>query len=99
MSGGTGEPAVEIRQDAAAGRFHVVVDGVVAGFADYRDADGVREFPHTVVEPEYGGRGLAGRLVGTALDATRDEGLRIRPTCSYVAAYVDKHPEYADLVA
>lgn len=89
---------IRIEKDSAAGRFQLVVDGVVAGFADYRDADGVREFPHTVVSPEYGGRGLAGRLTAAALDSTRSDGLTVLPSCSYVAAFIDSHPEYSDLV-
>lgn len=89
--------AVEVRRDAAAGRYEIVVDGVLAGFADYSDADGVRTFPHTVVAPEFGGRGLAGRMIGHALEETRAEGLRVRPTCSFVARHIEKNPESADL--
>ena len=88
---------VRVRRDPAAGRFEIVVDGVVAGFADYSDADGVRTFPHTVVDPEFGGRGLAGRMIGEALEVTRDEGLRVRAACAFVERYVQKHPESADL--
>ncbi|MFL0578918.1 GNAT family N-acetyltransferase [Dietzia sp. 179-F 9C3 NHS] len=89
--------AVEVRRDAAAGRYEILVDGVVAGFADYDDADGVRTFPHTVVASEYGGRGLAGRMIGHALAETKSEGLRVRPSCSFVARYIEKNPESADL--
>ena len=89
---------IRIERDSAAARFQVLVDGVVAGFADYRDADGVREFPHTVVSPEYGGRGLAGRLIAEALEHTRSEGLAVLPSCSFVAGYIDKHPQFADLL-
>ena len=60
--------------------------------------DGRRIFPHTEVQPEYGGRGLATILVAEALDATRAAGLRIVPACSMVSGYIDKHPEYAPLV-
>ncbi|MCT2062822.1 GNAT family N-acetyltransferase [Dietzia cinnamea] len=89
---------VQVRRDVAAGRFEVLVDDVVAGYADYSDStDGVREFPHTVVASEFGGRGLAGTLVGEALRVTRDEDLRVRPTCSFVAAYLDKHPDAAEV--
>ncbi|HMT50764.1 GNAT family N-acetyltransferase [Dietzia sp. UBA5065] len=88
---------IEVRRDAAAGRFEIVVDDVVAGYADYGDADGVRTFPHTVVAEEFGGRGLAGTMVGEALRMTREEGLRVRPACSFVARYVEKNPDSADL--
>lgn len=88
---------VEVRRDAAAGRYEILVDGVVAGFADYGDTDGVRTFPHTVVASEYGGRGLAGRMIEHALAETKSEGLRVRPSCSFVARYIEKNPESADL--
>ncbi|WP_346995711.1 GNAT family N-acetyltransferase [Dietzia sp. SLG310A2-38A2] len=86
-----------MRRNLAAGRFEIVVDDVVAGFADYSDSDDVRTFPHTVVDPEFGGRGLAGRMIGEALQVTRDEGLRVRPACAFVERYVQKNPDSADL--
>nr|WP_187700475.1 MULTISPECIES: GNAT family N-acetyltransferase [unclassified Dietzia] len=88
---------IRVQRNAAAGRFEIVVDDVVAGFADYSDADGVRTFPHTVVDKEFGGRGLAGRMIGEALAVTRDEGLRVRPACEFVERYVQKNPDSADL--
>lgn len=89
---------VRVRRDAVAGRFEILVDDVVAGYADYSDStDGVREFPHTVVASEFGGRGLAGTLVGEALRVTGDEGLRVRPSCSFVAGYINKHPGSAEV--
>lgn len=94
----SGSEDVQVRHDEAAGRFEIVVDGVVAGQAEYSDApDGVREFPHTIVASEFGGRGLAGRLVAEALRATREEGLRVRPSCSFVARYIEKNPDSAEV--
>ena len=108
MSGGdatrrTTAENIRVRDDRVAARFEILVDDVVAGYADYQDepasgADpGVRTFPHTVVDPEFGGRGLAGRMIGEALQATREDGLRVRPACSFVARYVEKNPDAADL--
>lgn len=88
---------VRVRQDAPSGRFEVLVDDVVAGYADYHDSNGVRDFPHTVVATEFGGRGLAGTMIGEALRMTREEGLRVRPSCSFVARYVEKNPDSAVL--
>ena len=79
------------------GRFTIAVDGQTVGLADFTDRGGRRTFPHTEVDRAFQGRGLATILVGDALRATRDAGLRIFPACSMVADYVDKHPEYADL--
>ncbi|MFN3601072.1 MAG: GNAT family N-acetyltransferase [Dietzia sp.] len=88
---------VQVRRNTAAGRFEILVDDVVAGFADYGDADGVRTFPHTVVDPDFGGRGLAGRMIAEALQVTREEGLRVRPNCSFVERYIQKNPDSAEL--
>ncbi|MFI0546126.1 MAG: GNAT family N-acetyltransferase [Brachymonas sp.] len=54
-------------------------------------------FAHTIVPPELGGRGIAGRIVQHALAWARQGGLQVRPDCSFVRAYMDKHPEYADM--
>lgn len=81
---------------AEPGRFTIAVDGRTVGLADYHDRDGSRVFPHTEIDTAYEGRGLGTILVAEALRRTRADGLRIVPTCSMVAHYVEKHPEYAD---
>lgn len=79
-------------------RFTISVDGQQAGFTEFVDHDGQRIFPHTVVDDEYSGRGLATILVREALEATRDAGLRIVPVCSMVAGFVEKNHEFDDIV-
>jgi predicted GNAT family acetyltransferase len=79
------------------GRFTISVDGQQVGVADFVDRDGRRVFPHTEVGSAFQGRGLASILVGEALNATREAGLRIVPECSMVADYISKHPEFAEL--
>ena len=69
-----------------------------AGFTEFIDHDGRRIFPHTVIDKEFGGRGLATILVREALDATRAAGLRIVAVCPMVVGFVEKHPEYAEAV-
>ncbi len=83
---------------AGADRFSIAVDGRAAGFTEFIDHDGRRIFPHTVIDKEFGGRGLATILVREALDATRAAGLRIVPVCPMVVGFVEKHPEYAEAV-
>ena len=78
-------------------RFTIAVDGRTVGLADYHDRGGQRVFPHTEVQPEFEGRGLGTILVAEALRVTREAGLRIVPSCSMVAHYIQKHPEYADI--
>ena len=79
-------------------RFSIAVDGQQVGFTEYADRDGQRIFPHTEVRYEFEGRGLATILVGEALQATRDAGLRIVAVCPLVAAFVKKHHEFDDVV-
>ena len=84
---------IRIRRDTVASRFEILLNDVVAGYADYQDGtDSARTFPHTVVA-EYGGRGLAGQLIGEALRVTKEEGFTVRPTCSFVARYIEKNPD------
>ena len=54
---------------------------------------------HTEVDPAHSGQGHAATLARGALDDARERGLRVVPSCPYVASYIAKHPEYADLVA
>ena len=54
---------------------------------------------HTEVPEALAGQGVAAALVQAALAWARAEGLKVRPTCSYVAAYMRRHPETQDLLA
>jgi predicted GNAT family acetyltransferase len=90
--------AIDIVDNPMESRFEVLVDGKVAGFADYRLRPTKIVFTHTEVLPDYEGQGLAGKLVGHALQASADTGLRVVPLCPYVAKYIERHPEFQDLV-
>ncbi|MGV0791341.1 GNAT family N-acetyltransferase [Mycolicibacterium sp. XJ1819] len=76
-------------------RFTISVDGKLAGFTEIVDRGGQRIFPHTEVDEEFQGRGLATILIGDALRQTRGAGLRIVPVCEMVANYTEKHQELA----
>lgn len=72
---------------------------VEAGYLDYTvDGDNIA-LTHTVIFDQFGGRGLAAKLVEHVLSELRDSGRQVVPVCTYVERYVAKHPEYADLVA
>jgi len=66
---------------------------------DYGASDGVMKIMHTTVPHALRGRGLAGQLVRAALDHARAAGLKVVPSCSYAAEWIERHPEYGDLVA
>jgi uncharacterized protein len=80
-------------------RYVVEVEGARAGFLDYRVRGDKVVLIHTEVYPAYEGKGLASQLVGTVLAGVRESGRTVVPLCEYVRSYLDKHQEYADLVA
>jgi len=91
-------PQITVHDAPDAHRFEAVDGiGVVAGFAAYRrDGDRI-VFTHTEVDDAFEGHGVGSVLVRAALDAVRAEGLRVVPQCPFVKAWIEKHPEYADL--
>jgi predicted GNAT family acetyltransferase len=76
-------------------RYEISVDGKQAGLAAYRDSGDQRDFHHTEIDKAFGGQGLATKLIAFALADTKAAGKQIVPSCSFVEAYVAKHPEYA----
>ena len=89
---------VQVTHNAAAQRFEAVIDGRLAECSYHRQG-GTLVLHHTEVPHALQGQGVAALLVQAALDWARAEGLRVRPVCSYVAAYMRRHPETLDLVA
>jgi predicted GNAT family acetyltransferase len=77
--------------------YTIAVEGETVGHADFADRGDQRVFHHTVVEPVFGGRGLATILLEEALNATREDGKRIVPVCSMVETVLKKHPEFDDI--
>ena len=80
------------------GRYEISVDGEPAGFTQYLDRDHQRIFFHTEVDERFSGRGLANKLITGALTDTRAAGRRIVPVCPFVAAYLKRHDDFADIV-
>ena len=80
-----------------AGRYEAMVDGHQS-ICEYELAAGRMIFTHTVVPPELRGRGIAEKLVRAALADARAAGRKVVPACSYVAKFIDRHKEYADLL-
>jgi uncharacterized protein len=66
--------------------------------ADYVMAGNVMRFTHTGVPRALEGKGYASRLIAFALNDARKRGLKVRAECSFVEAYIARHPEYADLL-
>lgn len=85
--------AVTVLHDPAQRRFYTEVEGVLA-LLDYRLDQGHLVIAHTGVPDAIGGRGIASDLVRAAFDYARQSGLKVRPACSYAAAWIERHPEY-----
>lgn len=86
----------DVRDNPTRQRFEIDLDGHTA-FATYKRADGVLTILHTEVPKELNGRGIGSKLARGVLDSARTQGLKVKPLCPFVASYMDKHPEYADL--
>ena len=89
---------IEVHDVPDRARYEVTVDGRVAGFAAYRETSGVRVFTHTEVDDDYEGQGVGSALARGALDEARAAGRRVVALCPFIAGYISRHPEYADLV-
>ncbi|HVV31340.1 MAG TPA: GNAT family N-acetyltransferase [Mycobacteriales bacterium] len=92
------QDAPEVTENTAQQRFEVHVDGELAGFTEYRLADGTYTFVHTEIGDAYGGRGLAGVVVSAAMAAMAERKARVVPRCEYVRGWLTRHPEYLDLL-
>ena len=104
---------LDIRHDPDANRFHAPIhdpqpDAEGAGPVEmanmglvlsYRhNGDDVLDLRSTLVPPHLRGQGLGSTLVQHALDYARENGMRVIPSCPFVARYIEDHPEYQDLV-
>ena len=85
-----------VTHNRAKTRFEIIVDGHLAE-ATYVDQGDVWGMNHTYVPDALRGQGIAARLVEAAFAAAREAGVKIDPRCSYVARYMERHPESADL--
>ncbi len=79
-------------------RYEIEEDGAILGTIRYTRGDGVITLVHTEVDPKAEGEGVGSALVQGALDDIRARGLKVRPFCPFVAAYIRRHPDYEEIV-
>ena len=89
---------VTVRHNPAEQRFEAEVEGLLS-VADYTMREDQMVITHTFVPPDLRGRGIAEKLVRTALDHAQREELRVVPACSYVDVFIRRHPEFQPLLA
>ncbi|MFI5836465.1 MULTISPECIES: GNAT family N-acetyltransferase [Micromonospora] len=87
-----------VEENAAKHRFEILVDDALAGFTAYLPRGEVLVFTHTEVDDRYQGQGVGGALIRGTLDQVRARGGRVVPRCPFMAAFIERHPDYADLV-
>jgi predicted GNAT family acetyltransferase len=79
-------------------RYELRVDGELVGWSEYRPAGDSVIVAHTEIDPGREGEGLGSVLVRGTLDRIRATGKTVIPLCQFTASYIQRHPEYVDLV-
>lgn len=87
---------MEVAHNVAEHRFETWIDGKLSKL-DYIEDDKNFVITHVGVQPELRGQGVAGKIVQVGLEYAKERSLRVVPMCSYAAAYIRRHPEYAEL--
>jgi len=88
----------EVTDNTDEHRYEIRVDGRLAGYAVYERIGNRTVFVHTVVEPDFEGHGIGGRLAAAALDDVRRRHDIVVARCSFIAGYIQSHPGYRDLL-
>jgi uncharacterized protein len=91
--------ASEVADNPALSRFELTAGGATAFLAYERRPGNLVVLIHTEVPEALSGQGIGSKLVRGALDRLRAEGAHVVPRCEFAAAYIERHPEYRDLVA
>ena len=102
----TGQPAtpdaggneVRVVEDDAAQRYNALLGDQTAGFVTYRGRAERRVLVHTEVDPQFEGRGIGSGLVKGVLEDLRARGLRATVICPFITSYLERHPDYSDVV-
>ena len=97
--GTTDKPDITVHNDPEHSRYEVLVDGESAGGAYYEINNAGRVvFTHTEVDKKWGGKGVGSALAKAALDDVRATGRQAIPICPFITSYIQRHPEYLDIV-
>ncbi|HRW00447.1 MAG TPA: GNAT family N-acetyltransferase [Tetrasphaera sp.] len=90
---------VVVTNNPAQDRYEAHLDGELAGFAEYILSDDLIVFTHTEVDDKFEGQGVGSALARFALDEVREGTRRVKPQCEFIKSWIQRHPDYADLVA
>ena len=89
---------IDITHNERANRFETTINGKT-GYISYQDQGERLVYDHTIVPSELGGQGVGSALVKHALNYAEAENKKVVPQCSFVAAYINKHPDYQHLLS
>jgi len=87
-----------VTNNTGAHRFEVEVEGELA-VLEYAETSTAVQLRHTEVPPALGGRGVGSALAVAGLEYAKQQGKHVIPTCPFVAAYIERHPEWNPIVA
>jgi predicted GNAT family acetyltransferase len=88
-----------IRNNAIKRRYELMQEEQVLAFADYRLVDDAIKITHTEVGAGHEGKGYGSMLAKQMLDDVRAQNRQVIPACEFIAAYIQKHAEYGNLLA
>ncbi len=91
------ENSYKLVHNKAECQYEYHIEGYLARVV-YEEKNGVLHLTHTFVPKELGGRGIAGALVKDVFADIEKSSLKMKPACSYIVAYVEKHPQYEKLL-
>ena len=89
---------VEVRHDEAGHRFHGFVEGEQLALLTYSKRGEAFRLDHTEVDPSARDRGIGEAFVRGVLDDLRSTATRITVICPFVNRFIDRNPEYRDLM-
>ncbi|MFA1539568.1 GNAT family N-acetyltransferase [Actinomadura sp. DLS-62] len=90
--------STEITDNPAKSRYEIRVDGDLAGFVEYETEEDAVVLIHTEVDSAFEGKGVGSALARGTLDDVRGKGLKVVPLCPFIKKWIQKHPDYQDLV-
>ena len=94
----TTTPTLEISERPAERRFEAHANGELVGFVDYIPLPGKIIATHTEVFDQFESMGYASQLVRGMIEQLRADGRLLQPLCPYISAWLDRHPDQADIV-
>jgi len=89
---------ITITNNPAEHRYEARIGGDLAGYCEYNLLSEAIMFTHTEVLEAFEGKGVGSALARHVLDEARSDGKHVIPVCQFIAGYIRKHRDYADLV-